>query len=483
MKLSLIICLVMTMVIPIILCSLFSLTVCAKTVDVDLVAVPMDITVAQFFDNDYTSSHYKSQLIGYFHPVTRLSTGSYYIDTSTDSFYLITNTVSNSSVVARGSTLNNSVYSLAASSVVQYASVSGITEAQMRAIINSQTSSIINNNNTNIQRIVDAISNQSASIIAHINSLKLSLDSINSSIDDINQFLKQNRYRAPYPVSTSRSYKPFYNSQLQGNNVYVSYDTYYHDTALSIYFPSSQTNVTFSPGSYALSIWTNRTEEKDVFSLFSQRSYIHAASFHSSLLPITIDAIRFTSNGIFLEFTVVRQISATTLADNFNFLLFAYQLDDSNLTPGSSLFEAYVDFLVSDDTYMSGDNSPLVDAGGRDDKLNQSNSEANDVFDEYKAITNTQDQYDKINQIDFSFDTADRNPFLEFAAATTFFTVLVESLWIHMGNFSSVLGLFLILVLISLVTGLASHVGTAVSAGRHKEEREERWSSGRKGGD
>lgn len=97
----------------------------------------------------------------------------------------------------------------------------------------------------------------------------------------------------------------------------------------------------------------------------------------------------------------------------------------------------------------------IKNAHGSNSSLNQSNSEVNSTLQDYKDKTDTSDQYDKITDDLFEFDSSF---FVQFAPTITLFSSLVTSIWHNLGDFSVPLAMFLIICLVSVIIGIVNHI-------------------------
>lgn len=111
-------------------------------------------------------------------------------------------------------------------------------------------------------------------------------------------------------------------------------------------------------------------------------------------------------------------------------------------------------FFISP-THSSSASDSIVDslqsAGGSNSGLNDQNSHMADVLGDYQSGTDTSDQMGRIDSSLFDFDMS---ILTSVSSTITFFSSIVSSLYAHIGDFASLLTLFLTFVFIGAIIGI-----------------------------
>lgn len=171
--------------------------------------------------------------------------------------------------------------------------------------------------------------------------------------------------------------------------------------------------------------------------------------------------IGYFQSGIYNDMSsVFNQISS--ISTNIGYLssaLFTYQKQNVDMFNKiqTQIYNLSVSMSVMQDTLNQIEytgqviNDNIENAHGANSDLNNSNSEVDSALQDYKDKTDTSAQYDQIDDSLFDFDSS---IFVQYATTLTFFSSVVTLLWASLGEFSTALTIFLVLVLISAIIGI-----------------------------
>lgn len=293
--------------------------------------------------------------------------------------------------------------------------------------VKSNADNIIENDNANTQMILDALNNSGNSIY-----------SVNS-----------------FPENDGFTYSSYTRIDSLSNNTITINNT--KDNIYSIKY-TGVINGNFNPGNYNFQLQYFANDTVNGNFLPYNHKIIYARSDNTNIRPVNSVYINnYTSPNI--SFTLTNQLTNI----NFNFIIYIY-VDDDNFTFNKGEITSVRCYLSKADNNLILDAvnksfNVLTDSGGRDQALKNENQQFEQTANEYHQNTDTSQQYEYIEQVDLDF-SGDKNPFLQFASATTFFTTLVSSLFIKMGTMSTVLTLFLTFALVAMVLGIVNHIST-----------------------
>lgn len=217
-----------------------------------------------------------------------------------------------------------------------------------------------------------------------------------------------------------------------------------------IYFDS-----VLEPGNYDIAIVAYyNTFDNTISSI--QNFYTNLISSHKNI--INNGSVVFSTNAIYINLNV----SIVSRGSNL-YIYFMGDVPESNkftITNGSStsFYSQYV--ALSSTSQILND---LESAGGANNSTNSAIENMGIQFDQYQQDTDTSLQYSYITDDLFEFDTS---VWSQMASTITLFSSCVTLNWNALGDFSTALTVFLIVVLVISILGLARYMSTSGTTDR-----------------
>lgn len=147
---------------------------------------------------------------------------------------------------------------------------------------------------------------------------------------------------------------------------------------------------------------------------------------------------------------------------NLDFTLSAGTKSSSFTMPAYDVYYWVYEFDSNSDNILIDIDNNIVSAGGNNGHLNDQNQAVNDAMDEYFDQTDTSQQYEVINSLDFTFDTS---LMTQLAPTATFFASCVSSIISNMSDYGGVYLLFMVFALMSAIIGIVRYVNSDSGGG------------------
>lgn len=213
----------------------------------------------------------------------------------------------------------------------------------------------------------------------------------------------------------------------------------------SFYFPFNTSGAVSSSGSVPAALHNGSSY---VTNVISNSSTIHINAFDmTSANRVFIYGDFYVAATRYIEFSFVVYYFVTE-----NIPSFTYSLDVTNI-PGNTVYYSDTSGILAS---MQNQNNILSSANGANNGLNDMNSQVSSALTDYQRDTDTSTQFGNISDSFFNLDTS---IFTSVASTSTLFSACVTAIFNALGDFSTVLTLFLVFVLVGTVIGIMRYRG------------------------
>lgn len=210
-----------------------------------------------------------------------------------------------------------------------------------------------------------------------------------------------------------------------------------------------------SPGSYFINLYIYN------FSNFSSSSHINCIVSSSSSSYNLRDCSLVISNDTRGSYMYLSGfIDVFSSFDELRFVASSFDSGTLDIVSSSQSCDYMFFYQISSDQSID---DALHSAGGANNSTNDAIDNMGSQFGEYQQSTDTSSQYDNITDDLFEFDTS---VWSQMASTITLFSSCVTLNWTALGDFSTALTVFLIVVLVISILGLARYMSTSGTTDR-----------------